>query len=104
MSSIDERAGTSGKYFLAAHRAREEGADYSERGFQQFKPFTDMYGNTIKVVESSNIDGGVWVFCKNDDLIDPSPHLNADQIDMLIERLTEARDRIYGKTEDLADE
>ena len=66
---------------------------FTTRGFAVYDQFPDMYGNEITVQESSNVDGGIWLFCKNGTNPDPSPHLNRTQAERLIVALRAALDR-----------
>lgn len=62
----------------------------TQRGFTIYDEFEDMYGGTVRVQESSNIKGGVWVFYdyKDNGLPHPlhqnghicgAPHLSEEQ-------------------------
>lgn len=46
----------------------------TERGFGIYDEFTDSYGSTVKVQESSSAEGPhVWIFCQNEKYGRPDP-------------------------------
>jgi hypothetical protein len=59
----------------------------TQRGFAIYDEFTDSYGSTIRVQESSNIYGGIWVYCKGRDGEDFTPHLSNDDARRLVKAL-----------------
>lgn len=59
----------------------------TSRGFAIYDQFTDSYGNKIVVQESSNIKGGIWVYCKNPEGQDWTPHLSNDDARRLVKAL-----------------
>jgi len=82
--------------------------DFTNRGFGVYASFKDSYGNTVRVQESSNVYGGIWIFCDlNPDYpgkpYEPSPHLSIENAETLINALQEAikhqkqSDRIWVK-------
>jgi hypothetical protein len=66
--------------------------EYTPRGFRIYAEFTDEYKNTIRVQESSNVYGGIWIFCNDyTKLISAShPHLSIENAKTLIKALQEA--------------
>jgi hypothetical protein len=59
----------------------------TNRGFAMYDEFKDAYGSTIRVQESSNIYGGIWIYCKNTDGEDWTPHLSNDDARRLVKAL-----------------
>ena len=51
---------------------------------------TDMIGGRIWVQESSSTHGGIWIYCNNDNMSKPVPHLSIDQAKELISILNKA--------------
>lgn len=59
----------------------------TERGFVIYDEFTDRYGSTIRVQESSLADEpAVWIFHENSDLT-AMPHLTREQATRLRDAL-----------------
>ena len=54
----------------------------TNRGFEYTK-FQDSYNNKIKTQLSSKVTPHIWIFCKNENSIDDSPHLNIEQAKVL---------------------
>ena len=78
--------------------ASERGVPVNQRGFAEYDEFKDSYGNTIRVQESSNIYGGIWLYCKKFDGSgdDWAPHLSNDDARRLIKALRAAvKDQKY---------
>jgi hypothetical protein len=55
----------------------------TERGFVIYDEFTDVYGDDVRIQESSSATGArVWIFCKSKPAFPQegtSPHLNVEQ-------------------------
>ena len=66
--------------------------NYTQRGFKIYAEFTDEYENEIRVQESSNVYGGIWIFCNDrTKLISTThPHLSIENAKTLIKALQEA--------------
>ena len=69
----------------------------TERGFGIYAKFKDGYGNIVRVQESSNVYGGIWIFCDLDpeykgNPYEPSPHLTLENAQTMIEALQQAID------------
>lgn len=79
---------------------------YTTRGFAVYDEIADMYGGVVTVQESSNVEGGVWLFykCPNNEFLEQehnvgrpreewrtisSPHLSDEQAEQVIAALTE---------------
>lgn len=75
----------------------------TQRGFVIYGRFTDMYGSEVRVQESSNIKGGLWIFSDKKreeaqlkiapymtEKYSTHPHLSVDQTKKLIELLSDA--------------
>lgn len=73
---------------------------YTTRGLAVYDEIPDMYGGVVTVQESSNVEGGVWLFYKhpNNDEIDAKqpmgskimdPHLSDEQAERVIAALSE---------------
>lgn len=61
---------------------------YTPRGFRNYAEFSDSYGSTITVRESSSAERHcVWVFCRKPTGEEFAPHLNKKQARMLIKAL-----------------
>lgn len=83
----------------------EPNRSLTQRGFVTFDEFKDGYQNNVRVQESSNVEGGIWIFCSKDQPVfddkgcemEPSPHLmNKEQVNRLIESLRTARREVFG--------
>lgn len=69
--------------------------EHTQRGFGVYARFKDGYGNIIRIQESSNVYGGIWIFCNPDPdnphaITDPSPHLTLENAETVIKALQEA--------------
>ena len=66
------------------------------RGFSIYDQFTDTYGATIRVQESSAAtEPKVWIFAEGGMAENPSPHLNVEQA----KRLRDALDAFISEGE-----
>lgn len=64
----------------------------NERGFSVYAEYTDTYGSTIRVQESSHIDPRVWIFveCNSPEWLkrgEGALHLDEEGVDRLIAAL-----------------
>jgi len=81
---------------------------YTPRGFAVYDQWHDSYGNQITVQESSNIEGGVWVYIKKrgEPKTDWAAHLNDTDVRRLRDALTLAlrhQGRRFGPKDDADD-
>lgn len=68
---------------------KQSDRQFTERGFEDFTEFRDVYGSKITVRESSlATESCVWIFATdNPQIKEPSPHLNAEQAKMVADAL-----------------
>ncbi len=60
----------------------------SDRGFKQVFEMHDLYGTTVRVVESSlATQPAVWVFTENVNGVKGTAHLGFEHLDALVEAL-----------------
>jgi hypothetical protein len=72
----------------------------TNRGFAIYDEFTDSYGNHVRVQQSSNIEGGTWIYTKkaDDPDMDWTPHLNKRDLKRLIKALNQSLKDQYGES------